>query len=66
MAQKAACMLIERIGGLRSEPRTITLPPQLVVRRSCGANEGYQTSVELMRDVEMLPERLQMDAPPTV
>lgn len=55
MAQQAACMLIERIGGLKSEPRTITLSPQLVVRRSCGANGGYQTPSQLMHNFEQLP-----------
>lgn len=44
MAQTAAQMLLERVGGLQSKPRTVTLTPELVVRRSCGANPNYQFS----------------------
>lgn len=42
MAQTAAQLLLERIGGSKSRPRTVSLAPELVVRRSCGANREYQ------------------------
>ena len=39
MGQAAAKLLLELIDGknLGSKPRQVTIPPELVVRRSCGA-----------------------------
>jgi LacI family transcriptional regulator len=36
MARHASQMLLERIGGETGKPRTITLSPELTIRRSCG------------------------------
>ena len=40
MGQEAANLLLELIDGNKKtrRHRTITLPPQLIIRRSCGAN----------------------------
>jgi len=42
MAQTAAQLLLERLGGLKSKPRTVTLTPELVVRSSCGGDVEYR------------------------
>jgi hypothetical protein len=57
MAQTAAQMLLERMGGLKSKPRTVMLTPELVVRRSCGANPGYQMLLQSTHD-DVLPSAL--------
>ena len=42
MAEQASALLLERIAGsYRGEPRQITFPAELVIRRTCGANPGW-------------------------
>lgn len=41
MAREAVNLLQERIEGLKAAPREIVLAPELIVRRSCGANTDF-------------------------
>jgi LacI family transcriptional regulator len=39
MGQEAANLLLELIGGKKKARRQITIPPELIIRRSCGATD---------------------------
>lgn len=46
MAREAAGLLQERLEGFKGKPRTLTLTPELVIRRSSGANLQYAPEAE--------------------
>jgi DNA-binding LacI/PurR family transcriptional regulator len=46
MAREAAGLLQERLEGFKKKPRSLTLTPELVIRRSCGANTQYIPAAE--------------------
>jgi DNA-binding LacI/PurR family transcriptional regulator len=39
MGQEAANLLLESIGGKKRARHQITVPPELIIRRSCGAQK---------------------------
>jgi DNA-binding LacI/PurR family transcriptional regulator len=40
MGRTAVAMLQERLNGSKRAPHVVTLAPELLVRRSCGAHPG--------------------------